>query len=301
MSESHPRTGAALVAGAAALWAFIGVCTRQLDELGLPAAQVGAWRALIGGACFALQAVFSGVRRGDRSAARPVSSGAGGAVLRRRWAAVIGFCLIGVVVFYSALPMAVDTGGIALAYVLLYTAPVWVSLGAVLWLGEELGRSQLLAVAASVVGVAAIALSAGGTLEVSAVSVGWGLLAGIGYSSYYLLGRRLFGLVDPAVLYAVVLPVGGAVLALIVGLQAPERGMLGWLLLLGVGCTWAPYLLFSMGVTRMAASRAVVVALVEPVLAAIIGVTFYGERLGPWGVVGVVVVLTVSTRIAAAR
>jgi DME family drug/metabolite transporter len=77
--------------------------------------------------------------------------------------------------------------------------------------------------------------------------------------------------------------------------------MLGWLLLLGVGCTWAPYLLFSMGVTRMAASRAVVVALVEPVLAAIIGVTFYGERLGPWGVVGVVVVLTVSTRMAAAR
>jgi DME family drug/metabolite transporter len=56
-----------------------------------------------------------------------------------------------------------------------------------------------------------------------------------------------------------------------------------------------------MGVTRIAASRAVVVALVEPVLATVIGVAFYGERLGPLGVLGVVVVLAVSTRMAASR
>lgn len=291
-----------MVAGAAALWAFIGVCTRQLAELGLPAEQVGPWRALIGGACFAAQAAVLGAcRRRRSSATSPASAGVGGAELRGRLAGAVAFCLIGVVVFYSALPMAVDTGGIALAYVLLYTAPIWVSLGAVVWLGETLGRSQVMGVAASVVGVAAIALSAGGTLDVSVVSVGWGLLAGLSYSSYYLLGRPLFAVVDPAVLYAVVLPVGGAVLALIVGLQAPERAMLGWLLVLGVGCTWAPYLLFSLGLTRIAASRAVVVALVEPVLATLTGVVFYGERLGLLGVLGVAVVLAVSTRLSVAR
>jgi drug/metabolite transporter (DMT)-like permease len=316
-SAGRPRWGAALVAGAAVLWAFIGVCTRELDELGLPAQQVGPWRALIGGACFGVQAVVVGRRRaravpsGEVSASeavaptdapsRPAPPTTGPAALRRRWAGVGAFCLVGVVVFYGALPMAVDTGGISLAYVLLYTAPIWVSLGAVAWLGESLSRAQVLGVAASVVGVAAIALSAGGTLEVSVVSVGWGLLAGLSYSSYYLLGRRLFALVDPVVLYAVVLPVGGAVLAVLVRLPAPQARMLGWLALLGVGCTWAPYLLFAMGVTRIAASRAVVVALVEPVLATVIGVAFYGERLGPLGVLGVVVVLAVSTRMAAAR
>jgi drug/metabolite transporter (DMT)-like permease len=312
----HPRWGAALVAAAAMLWAFIGVCTRELHRLGLPSEQVGPWRALIGGACFGVQVVVLGRRRrgtsaeGTPSASEAVgrdapaetrSSSMDRAVLRRRWVEVGVFCLVGVVVFYSALPMAVDTGGIALAYVLLYTAPIWVSLGALAWLGESLSSARAMGIAASVAGVAAIAFSAGGTLEVSVVSVGWGLLAGLSYSSYYLLGRGLFSLVDPAVLYAVVLPVGGAILAVVVRLQAPQAHMLGWLLLLGVGCTWAPYLLFSMGVTRIAASRAVVVALVEPVLATTIGVLFYGERLGPLGVLGVVVVLGVSTRMAVAR
>lgn len=297
-AHDTPAVGAGLVAGAAALWALIGVCTRELGELGLPAEQVGPWRALIGGGCFALQvAASSGRTRGDTGQGpgrEPLWT-----VVRRRWVQVAGFCLVGVVVFYSALPLAVETGGISLAYVLLYTAPIWVTLGAAIWLGERLSRRQVLAVLVSVAGVVAIALSAGGTLSVSGASVGWGLVAGISYSSYYLMGRRLFEVVDPPALYSIVLPAGGVVLAALVGLQLPAQGMLVWLVLLGVGCTWLPYLLFARGVTRIASSRAVVVALVEPVLATVIGVALYGERLGPVGVLGVVVVLVVSTRMAA--
>ena len=356
--------GLAAVAAAAVLWALIGVCTSELDDLGLPAVQVGPWRALIGGACFAVQAVL-GLRRSCRGSARstgkapgggagggsgggngrPPGDGSGGGsvgdpgegsgddfgedslggprragsgigqpagepprrsiaeiggILRARWMAVLAFCLLGVVVFYTALPLAVDTGGISLAYVLLYTAPIWVSIGAVLWLDERLGPAQLVAVGASVAGVAAIALSAGGTLRVTPASMAWGLLAGISYSSYYLLGRRLFEAVDPAVLYAVVLLAGGILLAAAFGLDPPGWEMVPWLLLLGVGCTWAPYHLFSLGITRVPSSRAVVVAMIEPVLATAIGVAFYGERLGWVGLVGVAVVLAASTRSALA-
>jgi len=312
--------GYAAIVGAAGAWALVGVCTRELGALGVPATHVGAWRALLGGTCFAVHAALTSDRtrrdhareharqlRPDPRGARPRPVRPGGrraarastaAALARQWPAVAGFTLVGVVVFYTALPLAVDAGGLSLAYVLLYTAPIWVTIGAVLWLGERVGTAQVAAMVVAVVGVAAIALSAGGTMAVTAASVAWGLLAGISYSSYYLLGRRLFEAIRPPVLYAVVLPAGGVVLALAVRLGLPSAATWPWLALLAVGCTYLPYLLFSVGVRRVPSSRAVVVAMVEPVLATGIGVAFYGERPGAVGALGVAAVLVASTLVA---
>ena len=86
--------------------------------------------------------------------------------------------------------------------------------------------------------------------------------------------------------------------ALLVRLTLPTAVMWPWLALLAVGCTYLPYLLFSVGVARVASSRAVVVATVEPVLATAIGVAFYGERLGVLGAVGAAAVVAASTLVA---
>lgn len=150
------------------------------------------------------------------------------------------FTLVGVVVFYAAVPLAVHSGGIALAYLLLYTAPVWVALGAVLWLGERLDAAQVVAVAVTFACVAMVALSAGGTVRISAVSVAWGLTSGIACASYHLSGRRLFEAVPAAVVYAIALVSGGLVLALVTGIDGPTRAMVPWILWLAVGCTWLP-------------------------------------------------------------
>ncbi len=282
--------GEVLVAGAAALWALIGVYTRELGDLGMPAADVGAWRAIVGGGCFAAHAAVS---RRARPPSRTTVSAVG-----RHWIGLAAFCLVGVVVFYASLPLAVETGGISLAYVLLYTAPIWVTIGAVAFLHERVDLRQITAVGVTVVGVAALAASATGTVTVSVVSVGWGLVAGISYASYYLLGRRLFEAVDAPVVYALVLPIGGLVLALIVGVARPTPAMVAWILALGIGSTYLPYLLFGMGITRVTSSRAVVVAMVEPVLAAGIGVAFYGERLGFLGAVGAAAVVAAASVVA---
>ena len=100
----------------------MGVCARQLDDLGLRATHVGAWRALLGGACFAVHAALTSdrTRRRGRGPESPRPPGASPfAALRRQWTAVAGLAVIGVVVFYSAVPLAVDAGGLSLAYGLL--------------------------------------------------------------------------------------------------------------------------------------------------------------------------------------
>lgn len=281
--------GELLVLAAALLWALIGVVTRELGALGLPAAQVGVWRALIGGACFVAHL----------SVSRRVPD------LSSRYRSAVGslfvFCAVGVVVFYAALPLAVETGGISLAWVLLYTAPVWVSIGAALFLGERVGVVGGLAVAVSVGGVVALVTSVGGTVDVTAVSVAWGLASGVSYSSYYLVGRRLFESIGAVPTYAATLPMGGVVLALIVGLDAPTVAMVPWLLFLGVGCTYLPYLAFGLGIQDLPSSRAVVIATVEPVVAILIGVAVYGETLGVVGVLGGAAVLAAAITVGLRR
>lgn len=290
--------GLLLVALAALLWALIGVCARELGDLGVDGGEVGTWRALVGGACFALHWLWRSRDPGTRppGGAESVRGRTGSLPHGRRLAlATALFCAIGVVVFYASLPMAVQTGGISLAWVLLYTAPVWVTLGAALVLGEEPDRAQLGAVLASVAGVVALVSSVGGTVEVTLASVAWGLVAGLSYSSYYLLGRRLFERMGAVTTYAAVLPVGGLVLALLTGLTVPDSAeMVAWLLLLGVGCTYVPYLLFGLAIPTVDSGRAVVVATVEPVAATAIGVAFYGETLGLLGAAGAAVVLAAA-------
>lgn len=296
--------GELLIIAAASLWSLIGVCARELGTLGMPAEQVGAWRALVGGACFIAHLVISQQRAAGRPApvahrrelrGRPRSGEHGSYDLAGRYRAAISrlsvFCVLGVVVFYASLPLAVQTGGVSLAWVLLYTAPVWVSIGAAVFLNESLGSRGVISVAVSVGGVVAVASTIGGNVEVTAVSISWGLASGISYSSYYLVGRRLFESLGAVPTYAVVLPLGGVVLALIVGLDTPRFAMVPWMLLLGFGCTYLPYLAFGLGIQDTPSSRAVVLAAVEPVLAILIGVALYGETLGIVGVLGGAAVL----------
>lgn len=56
MSSSPGRSGLALIAVAAVLWAAIGWFTPALLQSGLTAVQIAFWRALLGGLLFAVHA-----------------------------------------------------------------------------------------------------------------------------------------------------------------------------------------------------------------------------------------------------
>lgn len=283
-ATTHPGViGALCVLGAAAAWAFIGVFTRELGSLGVDAAAVATWRALLGGACFVLHRLLAGGDRPTRHDAGPLTL----------------FALVGVTVFFAALPLAVEAGGITIAYVLLYTAPAWVALGAVLLLGERLVPREVALVGATVAGASLVALSGGVNVRISAASVGWGLAAGWSYASYYLLGRRLFDRLGSVTTYAVCLPVGGALLALLVRPALPPARAWPWLIGLAGLSTWLPYVLLALGLARLPSSRAVVIATIEPVLAALLGAALYNERLGSVGWIGAAIVF--SSAAASAR
>jgi drug/metabolite transporter (DMT)-like permease len=169
-------SGYLLVFAAAVLWGILGLFARGALDAGLSALEIAFWRALLAGAAFGAHAALAGrlrVRRGADALA------------------LGGFALIGVTLFYGSLTLAIEAGGISLAFILLYTAPAFVAVLAWPLLGERLTAVKGLLVALAIAGVALVASTGAGAsgVRVTPTSLGWGLTAGLSYASYYLFGK----------------------------------------------------------------------------------------------------------------
>ena len=269
-----------LIFSAAMLWALVGIFTALLLAAGMGALEIAFWRAAIAASAFTIHSLVTGQY-----------------LLRRRsdLAVFIAFGLVGVTLFFSSLSLAVDTGGISLAVVLLYTAPVFVIILARVFLGESLTAAKASAVALVVGGVALIAFGGDSTgISITAVSLGWGLCAGLSYALLSVGGKYLLTNYNPVTIYAYIMPVGALGLAPIVELSLPSTTAFLWLLPLGILSTYASSLLYYTGLHRAQASRAVLVASTEPVIAAVLAAIFFGERFGFLGALGAAMVVLAS-------
>ena len=267
---------------AAVLWGALGVLGKAAQAEGVAPLEIAFWRALGGGALFALHAVVTRARW-------PRGRDLGG---------TIAFGLVGVSVFYGSYQLAVRAGGASLAAVLLYTAPAFVAVLAWWRFGERPGAREWLAVAATIGGVALVSASGGGTIDAGVAAVAWGLTAGATYALYYIWGKHAFARSTPAALYAVAMPVGALGLAPFVqlGAQTPRA----WLLLatIAVASTYLAYLAYAAGLRRLPATRASVIASIEPLVAAGLAAAWFDERLGPVAWIGAALVVGAALALA---
>lgn len=267
--------GYLLVALAALLWGSLGPVARLAFDAGVDPLELAFWRAAIAGALFAAHAAARGRIR----------------VARRDVPGLVLFAFLGVTLFYWSYLRAVEIGGAALAAVLLYTAPAWVALAAAVWLGETLTRRTLAALALALGGVALVALGGGGQTRVSPAGIAWGLVSGLSYAAYYLFGKRWFARYEAPTLFLYALPLGA--LSLLPAVRFAPKGASAWaaILFIAVVPTYLAYLLYSHGLRRVEATRAAMVATLEPVVAAAAAYLAWGERLGAAGTLGGVLVL----------
>jgi drug/metabolite transporter, DME family len=289
LSRSDPTRaaegGAAAVLAAAVLWGCIGVTSVGLFRQGVGPWEVAFWRAALSAPILLAYLLLF----------RPAALRLGSA---RDLALLSGFGAVGVGLFYVAFQLATYLTSVAVAVVLLYTAPAIVVVGAHALLGERLDRWKVAMVALVVLGVWATALGAAGAeVRLSAAGVGWGLAAALAYSAYYLFGKRYlprFGVLRTLFysLLAGALLLGPA--AALAG-QPPSLAHppAAWALLLGLslGTTLLANGLYYWGLARVEAGRAAVIASVEPVVAAFLALALFGQGLTPigWAGVGLVV------------
>lgn len=276
-SQGLSRNGAAasgyfLVLLAAALWATLGVIYTYLaGSYGIPPLAVAAFRAGLGGLLLlaGLLILRPGWLRLNRAALR----------------IVVVYGVFGIALFYATYINAIMTAGVAVAAVLLYTAPAWVAVIAWRFLDERLTRAHLAALILTLAGSALVAqVYQPGLLRLNAVGIVWGLLSGLTYGLWSVFNKVGVRHTTPWTLQCYGMLVGSAVLLFFQPLT-PLAGALhspaaiGWLLALALGPTVGASVAYAAGVRTVPVSVASLVATLEPVLAALIAYLVLGETL----------------------
>ena len=289
MPETSPKTKSTL-AGAyasillsAALWGIIGLWNRRLMAGGFSPTDIVVVRNFGG---MVLLAVIFAVK--DRSVFR---------VKREHLKYFFGTGVISVLLFTVCYFNCQKLCSLAVASVLLYTAPSFVVLlSALLW-KEPVTKRKLLALALTLVGCALVCGLFSGSLTVTLAGVLLGLGSGFFYALYSVFGRYALAHYDSmTVTVWTFLFAGPASLVL-----APGSRTLGpalarpdmWLTAAGlvVFSSVLPYIFYTRGLSRVEAGQASIMASLEPVVAALAGILAFGEPVNAATVAGIICVL----------
>ncbi len=186
------------------------------------------------------------------------------------------------------------------AAALLYTAPAFVAVLSWVILKERLNKPKVAAVALSILGAFLIVgVVRGEPIFASKTKIGdWlALGSGLAYSSWYIFGKVLGKNREAAVTSLLALCFGGVFLfPLMIGLEGLRlpQTFLAWQLVATIGIipTAIAYVLYLRGLRLVDATKASVLAIVEPVTAGILGYWFFHEMLSYDSLVGFALIIS---------
>lgn len=268
--KNRAMAGMCMVLLAAMLWGTTGTA-QTLVPAGLPAHWVGALRLLVSGAFFWVY-VAAGLR--GKSMRAPRAHIKWGSVLLAG-ASMAAYNLT----FFAGVKASSVAVGTAIA---LGSGPVWAGLlqllvtrrspAGVWWLGTFL----------AVAGGSLMVLGSARQLDISMAGIGLCLTAGLSYAVYTQLSERLVAHTPASIVTLLIFSCAAliAVPAAFAVSGFPAVSAQGWLIMvyLGVGATGIAYLLFTHALSRISATTAVSMCLVEPLTAFCLAILVIGER-----------------------
>lgn len=280
--KTAPWTAYLSILAAAALWGIIGLWNRQLMALGLSPTGIVAVRNFGGMALLAGIFAFR-----DRSVFR---------VKRAHLKYFFGTGIVSVVLFTVCYFSCQQLCSLAVASILLYTAPSFVVvMSAILW-KEPVTKKKLAALALTLIGCALVCGVFAGDLTVTISGVLLGLGAGFFYALYSIFGRYALAHYDSMTVTVWTFLFAGPASLLLVKpteMTAVLAQPKAWLLAAAmvVFSTVLPYLFYTGGLAKVEAGKASIMASLEPVVAALMGVMLFSEPMGIQTLLGIVCVL----------
>lgn len=277
------KLGLVYIILAGVLWGTSGIFVDNLAPYGVTSLQMTFIRSLVAFACMGIFVLIS-----DRS------------IIKTNFKEILLFIGSGVSFFLTAscYYQSMQLTSVSTAVVLMYTAPVFVMIYSVTFLGEKLSPMKLIAVIGMMVGCALTSGIIGG-LKIDVLGILIGLLSGISYTAYNIIVKiEMQKGINPVkanfycFLFALFV---GMVVAKPVGIidcirQNPPVVIS---LSLGVGLIACiiPYFLYTIGLREIPAGTASSLGIVEPMSATILSVLVLGEKLSTYSAMGIVLIL----------
>ena len=284
MVKGKRNFGPLLIVLAGCFWGSMGIFVRKLAEYGFSSVQIVSIRVTLAALVFAGLLLIRN-RAGFRISLRdlPLFLGLG-----------FGSILFFTVCYFTAITMM----SLSTAAILLYTSPIWIMLMSVLFFREKLNGKKILSLALAFAGCVLVSGISGNGVTPVGLLVGLG--SGIGYGLYSILGTVALRRYSPYTVTTYTFLFAAAGSWLICGpadmiskfSAAPDLPFL----LLFCGLTAlvtavVPFLAYTLGLQTVEASRAGIIATIEPMVATLIGIVLFSEPLTVLSGLGILLIL----------
>ena len=218
------------------------------------------------------------------------------ASLRGRWRWVLAFAVAEIVIPFPMLAIGEERVPSSLAAIMVATVPL---IGALLAMrfdhSERPTPVRALGLAIGFAGVVAlVGLDVAGH-KGELLGIGAIMLTATGYAIGPMLIKHRFAGVDPRATMGASLAIAAALLTPWAAVDLPHRtpsaGAIGSVFVLGLLCTAAAFVVYSILIGEAGTSRATVITYVNPVVAVTLGVLLLGEHPGAGAVAGLLLIL----------
>ena len=268
-------------------WGSMGIFVRGLTALaGFTSIQIVCVRLTVAALTFALILLIKDVR-GFRIRIKDIPLFLG-----------LGFCSI--LFFTTCYFTAIRMMTLSIAAILLYTSPIWVMLLSLLLFHEKMTRPKFVALVISFLGCIFVSGIGSGGSAVTPAGILIGLGAGLGYGLYSILGTlalRRYSTYTVTAYTFITAAAGSLFISSLPDLwhkitACTSKPYLYILIVLtGLVTAVIPFLLYTLGLEQVEASRAAILATIEPMVATLIGVVVFHEYLTVLSVLGILCIL----------
>lgn len=283
MKSKSNKLSVLCVLAAGLLWGCMGILVRTMNEGGLGALEVTAFRSFVT-AIIMLIGMFVFDRRGLKIRLKDI------------WC-FVGTGIFSVIFFNVCYFSCMNYATLSVAAILLYTAPSFVMIMSFFLFKERLNTKKIMALTLAFVGC--VLVSGGfGEDAVGMQGVLTGLGAGFGYALYSIFSRyailkgystytiTTYTFLFAAIASLPIINVNHTFMCL-----KGDADQIPFEVFMVVITTVLAYLLYTKGLKGLENGRASIIASVEPVMASVVGMLIYNETMEPMGIIGMIFVL----------
>ena len=278
----HSPLGDILIIIAGLFWGSMGLFVRHLNALGFTSIQVACLRLVTAGIIFSLILLIKDPK-GFKIQVRDIPL-------------FLALGLVSILFFTCCYFTAIRLMTMSTAAILLYTSPIWVMVLSVIFLKEKITSRKVIALILAFAGCILVS-GFGGKVTLPGVLAGLG--SGLGYGLYSIFGTFALRKYKPLTVTCYTFLIAGACSVLVsdpsdlfskIAGAGSAPAFAGFVLLTAVVTAVIPFLLYTIGLNKTTASKAAVLATVEPAAATLFGFFVMKESLGLIAVCGIVLV-----------
>jgi drug/metabolite transporter, DME family len=264
-------------------WGIIGIFSRALSTYGFSPVQITASRCLVAVVFLVIYILVV-----DRDKLK-IS-------IEDIWY-FIGTGICSIVFFNICYFITISITTLSLAAVLLYTAPCFVMIMSAVFFGEKITKQKLIALLFAFTGC----VLTSGIIGKAQGNVSWlgiltGIGAGFGYALYSIFGRvalKKYNTLTVTVYTFFVACVGivpFSHISVVFNMLVGNPKIAANVLMIGVLSTMVPFLLYTKGLSKVEAGKASVMAFVEPMVATIVGIVVFQEKMAVSSTTGITLI-----------